>query len=95
MAGFYAFVINVGGDIDYIRGFLTEAEADAFSSDYTSIKSSDPEDPPEFYDTYDPPIVLVVETGETDALETGKYERPVAVFQRGKKWVCYRDPATL
>jgi hypothetical protein len=93
MVNFYAFEIKAGGDIDYVRGFPTEAEADAFGIEWTAYEPLMPEDLPDFYEKYDPPIVLVVEVEKSDALESGKYTRPVAVFQRGEKWVCVRQQA--
>lgn len=91
MARFYAFEIKVGGEIDYVRGFDTEIEADAFSLDWTAYEPLSPEDPPDFYDKYDPPIVLVVEVEKGSDLQSGKYKRPVAVFQRGEKRACIKQ----
>ena len=88
MPQFYAFTIRVGGRIKEIDGFATEAEADAFGIKESGFREFD--DSADFYAQYDPPIVLVVETESWNDMETGKYKRPVAVFQRGEKWVCRR-----
>ena len=87
MAIFYAFMMGVGGDIDYIKGFDTEAEVDVFAADYSSIDESEPSGS---WSEYDPPVVLVFEVAEGKDFELGKYKRPVSIFQRGEKWVCVK-----
>jgi len=86
MSLFYAFTMRVGGRIKEIDGFVTEAEADAFGIKVSGFREFD--DSADFYAQYDPPIVLVVEAESIDILETGKYKRPVAIYQRGEKWMC-------
>ncbi|MBL8146136.1 MAG: hypothetical protein JNL34_07105 [Anaerolineae bacterium] len=84
--------LKVGFDIDWIRSVATEQEADEFARETSGYRPIDPElDPPDFYKKYDPPMVLVVE-GEEIAFETGKWDRPVAIYVRGERWDCAREP---
>ena len=86
---FIAFIVRVGGDIDWIKTFRTIQEADAFGLEQSNYSELDPEwDDPDHWDKYDPPVVLLFEAESTKALDDGKYTRPVAVYQRGEKWVC-------
>ncbi len=88
---FLAFVMKIGGDIDWIQTFTTEVEADAFGIEHSGYGELHPEfDPPDFYEKYDPPVVLLFEAENTDALSNGKYTRPVAIYQRGEKYCCVK-----
>jgi hypothetical protein len=87
---FYAFLMRIGGDIDYIQGFPTEVEADSFGVDQTRYSELHPMDDPNHWTNYDPPIVILVECDESDQLFNGKYKRPVAIYQRGEKFVCVK-----
>ena len=91
MAAYLAFVMNVGGDIDWMETFHTEAEADIFGTEHSGFSELHPEyDSPDFYQKYDPPVVLLFEAENTDAFENGKYTRPVAIYQRGEKYACVK-----
>jgi hypothetical protein len=90
MAHFLAFYMKAGGDIDWIKGFPTEAEADEFGAEWSAYSPLSPQDPPDFYEHYDPAVVLIFETDDPDPLSSGKYTRPVAIFHRGEKWVCVK-----
>jgi hypothetical protein len=90
MAIFYGFVIKVGGDIDHIKGFHSEAEADDFCIDRTSYRELDPDDDPDHWDKWDPPVMLLVEVDNEEQFEQGKYTRPVAVYERGEKYLCVK-----
>jgi hypothetical protein len=86
---FICLVIQADARIKEINVYPNEAEADEFATERTSYGELDPEwDDPDHWKKYDPPTVLVFEAENTKALDTGKYTRPVAVFQRGEKWVC-------
>jgi hypothetical protein len=88
---YIAFIMKPMGDIDWVRTFPTEAEADAFGEENTRYGELDPElDAPNHWEEYDPPVVILFEAENSDALKNGKYQRPVAVYQRGEKWVCTR-----
>ncbi len=87
---FIAFVMRVGGDIDETRAFPTEAEADVFGIEESRYAELDPDDDPQHWEKYDPPVVLVFEGDNPDSFENGKYERPVAVYQRGEKYNCVK-----
>lgn len=91
MAAYLAFVMKIGGDIDRMQTFRTEAEADTFGIEETGFSPLDPEyDPPDFYEKYDPPVVLLFESENTDAYFNGKHTRPVAIYQRGEKYECHK-----
>ena len=83
-----ALVINSPPDIDTICFFETQLEVEIFGVNTSSYTALDPEDNPDHWQNYDPPIVLVLEAKTGDALETGKYDRPVAIYQRGTKFRC-------
>jgi hypothetical protein len=86
---FLAFIMHVGGDIDEMRSFHTEQEADEFGKKRTSYKPLHPEyDAPDHWEKYDPPVVILFEAENSDAFENGKYKRPVAIYQRGEKHSC-------
>lgn len=87
---FIAFIMKALGDIDWIRGFDTEAEADEFGKSHTSYSELDPDDDPDHWEKYDPPVVILFEADNFDAMENGKYKRPVAIYQRGEKFVCVK-----
>jgi hypothetical protein len=87
-----AIVMKPMADVDTIRSFETLTEAEQFGSEETGYGPLDPErDDPDHWQKYDPPIVILLEATAEDALETGKYERPVAVYQRGMKFRCIPD----
>jgi len=83
-----AIVIKPLADVDTICFFETQSEVEKFGLDTTSYTALDPEDNPDHWQNYDPPIVLVLEAKTKDAFETGKYDRPVAIYQRGTKFHC-------
>jgi hypothetical protein len=85
---FLAFIMHIGGDIDEMRVYDTEQEADAFGQRRTSYHELDPRDDPAHWEKYDPPVVILFEAENSDAFENGKYKRPVAVYQRGEKHIC-------
>src|SRR5687768_16958945 len=88
---FICLVIQADARIKEINVYSNEAEADEFAIERTSYSELDPElDDPDHWEKYDPPTVLVFEAENTDVLDTGKYIRPVAVFQRGEKWICMK-----
>lgn len=87
---FIAFVMRVGGDIDTINTYPTEAQADEFGKEESAYGELDPVmDDPDHWKNYDPPVVVIFEADDgLKAMENGKYKRPVAIFQRGEKYVC-------
>ncbi|MCC6802086.1 MAG: hypothetical protein IT319_04300 [Anaerolineae bacterium] len=88
---FIAFMMKPMGDIDYIRAFDTESEADEFALAYSSYSELDPiMDDPRHWENYDPPIVILFEAEAWSAAENGKYKRPVAIYERGEKLRCER-----
>lgn len=87
---FLAFIMKAMGDIDWIRGFDTEAEADAFGIERTSYSELSPLDDPDHWKKYDPPVVILFESNSDEASEAGKYKRPVAIYQRGEKFICVK-----
>lgn len=93
MTHFMCFTMRAGGRIKEADGFESEAEADDFGRRTTAYRDLNPEwDKPDHYEKYDPPIVIVVETQDGyDVFESGKYTRPVAIFQRGEKWMCVKE----
>lgn len=89
---FIAFVMKPQAEIDWIQTFQTEADADAFGIEESSYSELDPEtDDPDHWEQYDPPVVIVFETDDPDAFDNGKYNRPIAIYQRGNKYPCV-DP---
>ena len=92
---FYAFVMKPFGDIDWMEGFETEAEADVFGRKQSGYGELDPVmDDPHHWEEYDPPIVILVEIDHPEGVENGKYKRPVAIYQRGLKFPC-GEPAQI
>jgi hypothetical protein len=87
---FYAFIMKVGGDIDWIQGYKTEEEVDAFAKEESAYGELTEDDDPEHWEKYDPPIIIVVECDQSNQMESGKYKRVVSVFQRGEKFVCVK-----
>ncbi|MBE2267484.1 MAG: hypothetical protein IAE80_04585 [Anaerolinea sp.] len=83
-----AFIMKPMGDIDWIKTFTSETDADAFSLEHTNYAELSPEDDPDHWEKYDPPVVLLFEAETDDVLDNGKYTRPIAIYQRGEKWVC-------
>ena len=84
--------MGAGGDIDEARTFLDETEADVFGLDRSSLSELDPElDDPDHWEKYDPPVVLLFEAENTDAYMNGKYTHPVAIYQRGEKYICIKQ----
>jgi len=91
---FIAFIMKPMGDIDWIKSFETQAEADTFALDWTDYGELDPEhDNPDHWEKYDPPVVLLFEAESWQVAERGKYTRPVAIYQRGKRFDCVPAPA--
>jgi hypothetical protein len=90
MAAFIAFIMKPMGDIDWIQTYRSEAEADEFAIKKSSYSELHPDDDPDHWKKYDPPVVIVFEAENTDAMENGKYTRPVAIFQRGEKYACVK-----
>jgi hypothetical protein len=88
---YIAFIMKPMGDIDWIRTFPTEAEADDFSKEQTAYSELEPEDDPDHWKKYDPPVVILFEAENSDAMENGKYKQPTAIYQRGEKYVCVRS----
>jgi hypothetical protein len=88
---FYAFVMKVGGDVDEMNAYPTQDEVDMFGRETSGYAELDPRDPPDFWEQYDPPTVIVFEAKNHEAFETGKYDRPVAIYQRGEKYVCVKQ----
>jgi hypothetical protein len=91
MSLFYAFIMGVGGDIDEMRGFDSAVEADAFGQERTAMDELGPDDPPDFREKYDLPVVICFELEKGEDFETGRYKRPAAIYQRGEKWVCAKE----
>lgn len=89
---YFAYVMNAGGDIDEGHGFKTESEADNFGLEYTAYSDLSEEDDPHHWENYDPPVVLLFELIDLSekTLLSGKYTRPVAIYQRGEKWICVK-----
>ncbi len=86
---FIAFIMKAMGDIDWVKTFRTEEEADAFALEETSYCELDPEmDDPDHWEKYDPPVVILLEADNSDALENGRYKQPTAIYQRSEKYVC-------
>jgi hypothetical protein len=83
-----AIVMRAMADIDHYGFFQTEAEADTFGVHHSSPGELDPDDDPDHWQKYDPPIVIVLKATARDAMETGKYDHPVAIYQRGVKFRC-------
>lgn len=88
---FYAFVMHAGGDIDWIKAFPSEAEVDEFGMEESGYAELSPDDDPDHWKKYDPPIVIVFEAEDALALENGKYTRPVAIYECGDKYVCVKS----
>jgi|GEM_PF-4667355 len=91
---YFAFVMHAGGDIDEGRGFATEREADAFGLERTAYDELTPKDDPQHWEKHDPPVILVFEMIDISekTLQSGKYTRPVAIYQRGEKYACVKGP---
>jgi hypothetical protein len=85
---FIAFIMKPMGDIDWVKTFETEQEADEFGREHSSYGELDPDDDPDHWAKYDPPVVILFEADDDSAVDNGKYKRPVAVYQRGEKHVC-------
>lgn len=85
---YIAYVMTPMWDMDVGRTFHTEAEADEYSIERTGFQELDPDDDPYYYQKYDPPVVILFEAQNSDAMENGKYTRPTAIYQRGEKFVC-------
>lgn len=89
---FWAFIMGAGGDIDTMQGFGTETETDEFGKEESGYSELDPVmDDPDHWKKYDPPVVLVFEVEQGTQLESGKYVRPVAIWQRGEKYACVKQ----
>ena len=88
---FYAFVMHVGGDIDEMNGYRTEAETDIFGKERSGYSELAPDDDPDHWKKYDPPVVIVFEVDNDDAFESGKYKRPYAIYERGEKYLCVKQ----
>lgn len=78
------------GDIDWIKTFVTEEAADEFGKEESGYSELDPMDDPNHWEKYDLPVVLLFEADNSDAMDNGKYTRPVAIYQRGEKWLCVK-----
>ncbi len=87
---YIAFIMKAMGDIDWVKTFPNELEADEFSLEHTSYSELSPDDDPVHWEKYDPPVVLLFEAENDEALENGKYTRPIAIYERGEKWICTR-----
>jgi hypothetical protein len=87
---FIAYVMTASWEMDSGRSFKTEAEADKFALEETAYAELDPDDPPDFWEKYDPPVVVLFEAENTDAMMNGKYNQPTAIYQRGEKYVCVK-----
>lgn len=85
---YIAYIMKPMGDIDWVTSFHTEAEADEFGLDKSAYHELDPRDDPDHWQKYDPPVVILFEADHPDAMENGKYKRPVAIYQQGKKFIC-------
>ena len=83
-----AIVLKPMADIDTIQFFRTETESDLFGIRESSYVELTPEDDPDHWQKYDPPTVILFKAATGDALDTGKYDHPVAIYQRGKKFRC-------
>jgi hypothetical protein len=88
---FFAFVMKAMGDIDWVTSFVTEKEADEFGIEKTRYHKLDPRDDPAHWEKYDPPVVILFEADDPNAMDNGKYKRPVAIYQRGEKFVCVKN----
>jgi hypothetical protein len=92
---YIAFLMKPWGDIDEMKSFRVVEEVDAWGRERTSYSELDPVmDDPDHWEKYDPPVVIVFEAENTDAYDSGKYQRPFAIYQRGKKFPC-SDPADM
>ena len=88
---FYAFIMQAGGDIDEMNGYPTEAEVDGFGKERSGYSELAPDDDPDHWEKYDPPVVIVFEADNDEAFESGKYKSPYAIFQRGEKYLCTKQ----
>ena len=88
---FYAYVMHVGGDIDEMNGYPTEAQVDVFGKERSGYSELDPDDDPDHWKKYDPPVVIVFETDNDEAFESGKYKSPYAIYERGEKYLCVKQ----
>ncbi len=88
---YFAFIMHVGGDIDSINSYRTEAEVDLFSKEESGYSELDPDEDPDHWKKYDPPTVIVFEVENEAAFESGKYKRPYAIYQRGEKYICVKQ----
>jgi photosystem II stability/assembly factor-like uncharacterized protein len=91
MTVFIAYEMSATWDFELGRSFRSEEEADEFGKEATRYSELDPDDDPKHWEKYDPHIVVLFEAHNTDAMENGKYIRPVAIYERGEKYVCVKQ----
>ena len=85
----YIAYVQPAGERTYsINIFHSEEEADAFGVENSSGGYVDEE----HEDRYDQPIVILMEAEDKSAMDSGKYTRPVAIYQRGEKYACVKVP---
>jgi hypothetical protein len=85
----YIAYVQPAGERTYsINIFDTEDEADVFGVENSSGGYVDPE----YEDRYDQPIVILMEAKDRSAMDSGKFTRPVAIYQRGEKYACVKVP---
>lgn len=87
---YHAYIIKPMFDMDMAKGCETEEEADEIGLKYSTPVELDPDDDPNHYEKYDPPMVLVME-GDQAVWDNGKYTRPVSLWMRGEKWRFERE----
>ncbi len=88
---FIAYVMTPMWEMDVAKTFPTEEQADAFAMEETSYIELDPDDPPDFWEKYDPPVVILFEAENSDAMMNGKYKQPTAIYQHGDKYICIKS----
>ena len=87
---FIAYTMTADWDYDGSRSFKTESDADAYGIKTSRYAELDPDEDPHHWEKYDPPTVVLFEAENTDAMMTGKYIRPVAIYRRGEKYLCVK-----
>lgn len=81
---FIAYVMFPGNDINQIRTFSSEPEANKFGKQETAY----PDRVVDGKGKYDPPVVLLFEAPSLSIADLNKYTRPVAIYQRGVRFNC-------
>lgn len=85
----YIAYVQPAGERSYsINIFHTEDEADVFGREnfiggYVAEGHEN---------QYDQPIVILMEAKDIGAMDSGKFTRPVAIYQHGEKYACVKVP---